>query len=89
MSIGRVYKSLEKSAGLCLHDAALIYPLGWPVGLGLCSTILTAVLKCLNLENLNNFQFSARGMVGESITTSFHFHSPGDGYSGGFQTMGV
>lgn len=61
----RVYKSVEKSAVLCLHDAALAYPLGWPVGLDLCSTILTAVLKCLNLENLSNFQFLTRGMVSQ------------------------
>lgn len=65
MVISHAYESVEKSARLCLHDAALAYPLGEPVELGLSSTILTAVLKYSNLENLNSFQFSARGMVSQ------------------------
>lgn len=61
------------------------FPLGWPIGLGLSSTILTAVFKSWEPQQFSIF--TKRN--GESTTTSLHFLSLGDDYSRGFQTVGV
>lgn len=61
------------------------FPLGWPIGLGLSSTILTAVFKSWKPQQFSIFN---KGN-GESNTTSLHFLSLGDDYSRGFQTVGV